>query len=194
MPLSFMKKLFSLLGFLCFALISKSQTTVALRGDTVKIYKQGGTAELVLQNKTKDTLGFLENMGNGRTEFHTVISGTTFVPTSSGGTLVITGSNFEVTHPILRPTVTSSSPTSFSFVAGDYIESIYVDPTTTTLNFQVGSTTGTGTGSDYDLIPPINLATGSLNNFTINKRLTGSVTYYFQNISSSTIVSVNYHK
>lgn len=37
--------------------------------DSIKIFKVGGSTELVLLNKTKDTSGFLYNAGNGRTEF-----------------------------------------------------------------------------------------------------------------------------
>jgi hypothetical protein len=42
-----------------------AQSVLPFRGDTIKIYKQGGSAELVLQNKTKDTLGLAVNAGNG---------------------------------------------------------------------------------------------------------------------------------
>jgi hypothetical protein len=46
------------------------QTIGYLRFDTVMITKVGGTAELVLLNKTKDTVGILANPnGNGRTRF-----------------------------------------------------------------------------------------------------------------------------
>jgi hypothetical protein len=46
------------------------QTIGYLRFDTVMITKAGGTAELVLLNKTKDTVGILANPnGNGRTRF-----------------------------------------------------------------------------------------------------------------------------
>lgn len=45
------------------------QSVVPLRGDTIKIYKQGGYAELVLQNRTMDSTGVLVNMGSGRTAF-----------------------------------------------------------------------------------------------------------------------------
>jgi len=41
-----------------------------IRADTVRIYNTCDTAELVLENRTKDTLGFLFNKGKGRTEFH----------------------------------------------------------------------------------------------------------------------------
>jgi len=63
-----MKRL--VLFILLFAAIKVAgQTTGYLRFDTVLIYKQGGTAELALMNKTKDTLGVLVNYGNGRTRF-----------------------------------------------------------------------------------------------------------------------------
>lgn len=40
-----------------------------IRADSVHIYSTCDTAELVLENRTKDTLGFLFNKGKGRTEF-----------------------------------------------------------------------------------------------------------------------------
>lgn len=40
-----------------------------IRADTVRIYNTCDTAELVLENRTQDTLGFLFNKGKGRTEF-----------------------------------------------------------------------------------------------------------------------------
>ncbi|HEY1165185.1 MAG TPA: tail fiber domain-containing protein [Chitinophaga sp.] len=40
-----------------------------IRADTVRIYNTCDTAEFVLENRTKDTLGFLFNKGKGRTEF-----------------------------------------------------------------------------------------------------------------------------
>jgi hypothetical protein len=45
------------------------QSTLPLRADTVVIEKVGGSAELKLKNKTRDTLGVLTNVGGGRTEF-----------------------------------------------------------------------------------------------------------------------------
>lgn len=48
---------------------SIGQTTGHLRFDTVRIYKQGGTAELYLINSTKDSLGVLTNVGGGLTRF-----------------------------------------------------------------------------------------------------------------------------
>lgn len=52
------------------ALFSYSQSTVHLRGDTIKVWKQGGYADLVVLNRTKDsTNGVLTNIGNGVTRF-----------------------------------------------------------------------------------------------------------------------------
>lgn len=63
-----MKRL--IIFLLLFAAIKVAgQTTGYLRFDTVMIHKVGGTAELVLMNKTKDTVGILTNYGNGRTRF-----------------------------------------------------------------------------------------------------------------------------
>ena len=56
-----------LLLFACFFV--HGQSVVPLRGDTIKIYKVGGNAKLVLQNKTKDSLGLLVNVGGGLTAF-----------------------------------------------------------------------------------------------------------------------------
>lgn len=44
--------------------------TVDIRGDEVRIYKNGGSAELAIENATKaNTGGFLKNIGAGLTEF-----------------------------------------------------------------------------------------------------------------------------
>ena len=48
----------------CFA-----QNTYEIRADTVRIFNTCDTSELVLENHTQDTLGFLYNKGKGRTEF-----------------------------------------------------------------------------------------------------------------------------
>ncbi len=52
------------IGNYCFA-----QHVYQIRADTVRIYNTCDTAELVLENRTQDTLGFLFNKGRGRTEF-----------------------------------------------------------------------------------------------------------------------------
>lgn len=48
----------------CFA-----QNVYQIRADSVRIYNTCDTAELILENRTQDTLGFLYNKGKGRTEF-----------------------------------------------------------------------------------------------------------------------------
>lgn len=49
--------------------ISFSQSVLPLRADTVRIEKINGSAELHLRNATRDSLGVLTNIGNGRTRF-----------------------------------------------------------------------------------------------------------------------------
>jgi hypothetical protein len=46
-----------------------AQHVYPIRADSVRIYSNCDTAELILENRTKDTLGFLFNKGKGRTEF-----------------------------------------------------------------------------------------------------------------------------
>lgn len=53
-----------LLTNFCFA-----QHIYQIRADSVRIYNVCDTAELILENRTQDTLGFLFNKGKGRTEF-----------------------------------------------------------------------------------------------------------------------------
>lgn len=60
--------LFAILSLLltnfCFA-----QHIYQIRADSVRIYSACDTAELILENHTQNTLGFLFNKGKGRTEF-----------------------------------------------------------------------------------------------------------------------------
>lgn len=110
--------------------------------------------------------------------------GGTFTPTSSSSTITIAGSNFEVTRPNLRPTSTVSAPTTFSLVAGDLIDFIWIDPASAE-TIQVGTTP---TGSD--IIPSTALLASSKNNFLVGYRATVSTTLYFQGISSSTVITL----
>jgi hypothetical protein len=57
----------SLLTTFCFA-----QNVYQIRADSVRIYNTCDTAELILENRTQDTLGFLYNKGKGRTEFRKI--------------------------------------------------------------------------------------------------------------------------
>ena len=64
-----MKKLLLVLClFMCCNMVL-AQRVYQIRADSVRIYNTCDTAELILENRTKDTLGFLYNKGNGRTEF-----------------------------------------------------------------------------------------------------------------------------
>lgn len=60
-----------LLALTCVLLTSLSyaQNVYRIRADSVLIYNTCDTAELILENRTQDTLGFLYNKGKGRTEF-----------------------------------------------------------------------------------------------------------------------------
>src|SRR5829696_517663 len=49
------------------SLTAQVQTQVV--GDSVHIHNNNGTAELILENNTKNVDGFLFNKGEGRTEF-----------------------------------------------------------------------------------------------------------------------------
>lgn len=46
-----------------------SQFTYKIKADSVKITNDSCTAELIIENSTKNVSGFLYNKGNGRTEF-----------------------------------------------------------------------------------------------------------------------------
>lgn len=66
-----MKKLLFFISLLFFFILpAMSQTVGHLRYDSLKIYKVGGNAELILENATRNvTNSFLQNTGNGRTGF-----------------------------------------------------------------------------------------------------------------------------
>jgi hypothetical protein len=63
-----MRNLLAIVGLL-FASNCFAQNTYEIRADTVRIFNNCDTSELVLENHTQDTLGFLYNKGKGRTEF-----------------------------------------------------------------------------------------------------------------------------
>lgn len=60
-----MKKLITTLAIATSTTTLFAQTTLQVKADTVSVRK----SELIIENKTRDTLGFLANKGNGRTEF-----------------------------------------------------------------------------------------------------------------------------
>lgn len=65
------KRLLLLLGisFAATRLMAQQKQVYQIRADSVRIYSGCDTAELIIENRTKDTLGFLFNKGKGRTEF-----------------------------------------------------------------------------------------------------------------------------
>lgn len=82
--------------------IAYGQTIGYLRYDTVKMAKNGGTTELVLENSTKGTqYGLLQNKNNGRTGFFAPYNGLTGTATGVklGGTMTentnIAGGGFD---------------------------------------------------------------------------------------------------
>jgi hypothetical protein len=64
-----MKILFLTLTGLMLTTCCFAQNIYQIRADSVRIYNTCDTAELILENRTQDTLGFLFNKGRGRTEF-----------------------------------------------------------------------------------------------------------------------------
>ncbi|WP_254639947.1 hypothetical protein [Chitinophaga sp. GbtcB8] len=54
---------------LLFTHVCQAQHIYQINADSVRIYNNCDTAELILENHTQDTLGFLINKGKGRTEF-----------------------------------------------------------------------------------------------------------------------------
>jgi hypothetical protein len=64
-----MKFLSILFLLICLSIVSFAQTIYQIRADSVRIYNVCDTAELILENRTQNTMGYLFNKGKGRTEF-----------------------------------------------------------------------------------------------------------------------------
>lgn len=58
-----------MLCFACYAAQGQDKFTYKIKADSVKITNDSCSAELILENSTKNINGFLYNRGNGRTEF-----------------------------------------------------------------------------------------------------------------------------
>lgn len=127
----------------------------------------------------------------------TLIGNTLNIPQYSGGatitspnsTITFGGSpttTGDVVHPNVRPTATTSTATTFSFVTGDYIKAFWFDPTTTG-NIKVGTTVG---GSDIVPSTSISTTTSAVpNNFVVDLRITTATTLYVT-VSNSTVITV----
>lgn len=99
-----MKALLCAVALLFLTSISFAQNVYQIRADTVRIYNTCDTAELVLENRTKDTLGFLFNKGKGRTEFrrlHLQQIGTKLAITGQD-TLDLSGFNLETLQTVMN--------------------------------------------------------------------------------------------
>lgn len=64
-----MKKLLFLFALIICSVASWAQSKGYIVNDSTYFEKRGGNAELILENGTKDTVGFLYNKGGGRTTF-----------------------------------------------------------------------------------------------------------------------------
>jgi hypothetical protein len=68
------KLLFFLTIFNLFVISTHAQFTYKIKADSVKITNDSCSAELILENSTKQVNGFLYNKGNGRTEFRKALT------------------------------------------------------------------------------------------------------------------------
>lgn len=95
-----MKKIVLLVSSIIIAVTSFSQTKGYLKYDSTFIQKDGGNAELILKSSTRDTLGFLANVGGGVTKFKTITAAditSGILPATRGGTgLNAIGAPFQV--------------------------------------------------------------------------------------------------
>ena len=64
-----MKKLLLFITVLLGFSAAKAQYVYKIKADSVLITNDSCTAELIIENSTKNVKGFLVNKGNGRTEF-----------------------------------------------------------------------------------------------------------------------------
>jgi hypothetical protein len=87
-----MKRIFLFLSLLISFVAASGQATLNFRADTIKIWKNGGYATLLVQNNTKDTTGLGYNAGNGELRFKTpyAINDSTLV--LGNDTIVLNGS------------------------------------------------------------------------------------------------------
>lgn len=95
-----MKQLLLLLSIPFTASQVMAQKVYQIRADSVRIYSGCDTAELIIENRTKDTLGFLYNKGEGRTEFRKLQ-----LQTVGNNAIAITGQDTLQLGTIIKTTV-----------------------------------------------------------------------------------------
>jgi hypothetical protein len=77
-----------------------AQYTYQIQADSVRIYNTCDTAELIIENRTQDTLGFLFNKGMGRTEFRKLR-----LQTVGNNSIAITGQDTLMLGTIIKTAV-----------------------------------------------------------------------------------------
>ena len=81
-----MKKIFWILVTMLVTAQAYAQQVYQIRADSVRLHNTPENAELIIENRTRDTLGLLFNKGAGRTEFKKVN-----LQSLSGGRIAVTG-------------------------------------------------------------------------------------------------------
>jgi hypothetical protein len=105
-----MKKLIILSLISCAGYAATAQFTYKIKADSVKITNDSCNAELILENSTKATKGFLYNYGNGRTRFQKGV-----IKTVSGGdTLYVIGDDtLNLNGNFIKNQIASPQPANF---------------------------------------------------------------------------------
>src|SRR6185436_19954371 len=109
---------------MCTSILS-AQFVYKIKADSVLITNDSCTAELNLENRTKDTLGFLFNKGRGRTEFRrgiikltdsTSLIGADTIKLTNGSSasngLTKTGNLIQLGGPLTKSTLISNLDSS----------------------------------------------------------------------------------
>jgi len=138
--------LLTLVSITCFA-----QTTGYLRYDSVKIMKQNGNSNLIIENATRDSLGFLYNYGSGRTRFEVIRAvpggikvGTDTIPITSGSFVDLTTDQTIAGVKSFAPAVTAAAalargtnfqPTLTAAANSDVLVAVDITPTYDPLAF-----------------------------------------------------------
>jgi|GEM_PF-6403045 len=134
-----MRKILSLFALLvAFTVNAQLPSTIPLRGDSIIISKVGGSAELVIRNRTKDSLGFLFNIGNGRTQFRrakqmndsTLVFGVDTFHVKGGSAFDSTNTQFR-TYLVDHPGTIKVDVTGILRVGGVRGDSLYNIPVST---------------------------------------------------------------
>ena len=106
----------------------QSPRVYQINADTIRIYNSCDTAELVLENHTQDTLGFLYNKGKGRTEFRRLQ-----LASVGTGKLALLGQDtidLDLGNNYIRNTAGPAQTANFSITgsgrAGGYIAPSYI--------------------------------------------------------------------